>query len=62
MDRREREAHFAKAFLGLRRVSPAVVECIGNEYDIGPVPDKISDLFFGMVQITSAMQSRVADQ
>src|ERR1700723_3641053 len=38
------------------------MDCIRNEQGVSPADDKISNLFFRVVQNTAAVQGRVADQ
>src|SRR6516162_2129393 len=60
--RSELKPHLAQAVFRLFRVCPALMKCIWNEHNANSLADKILDLSLSMVEVSAAMQTRVADQ
>ena len=55
-------AHLGEPRAGFGRVAIAVVQCEGKEEDNLRMAKKFSDLFFGVIEITAAVDGGVADE
>jgi hypothetical protein len=58
----ELKAHGAKTVFCLGCVRAAIVECVWNEDDTGVVAGEGFDFTLGMIEVSTAVQSRIADQ
>ncbi len=62
MERGEGKSHGAKTFLRLGCITSSVLQCKRDEHDAGSIPDEVSNVRFGMVQIAATVQGGIADQ
>ncbi len=62
MDRRKLVSHLLKTLARICRILISIEQRVRHEQRAFRVAEKTADLGFGMIQITTAVECRVADQ